>query len=73
MTRVAKGQLPDTSFREARPHFSDAELVDLTLAVVAINGWNRLLIAMRAPAGTYRPGQWRQLHASPDAAQDASH
>ncbi len=33
----------------------ETELVDLALAVVAINGWNRLCISFRAEAGSYRP------------------
>jgi alkylhydroperoxidase family enzyme len=38
-----------------REHFSERELVDLTLAVVAINGWNRLAISFRPPVGEYQP------------------
>jgi hypothetical protein len=37
----------------ARKHFSEKELVDLTLAIVAINGWNRLAIAFRTVPGTF--------------------
>ena len=37
--------------------FDEEELVSLTLAVVAINGWNRLAIAFRSPVGSYVPGQ----------------
>ena len=54
VTRVADGHVPDAVFQEARRFFSEAELVDLTMALVAINGWNRLCIAFRAPAGTYQ-------------------
>ena len=42
-------------FKEARKQFSDDELVDLTLAVTAINSWNRLTISFGVPAGTYHP------------------
>jgi alkylhydroperoxidase family enzyme len=42
-------------FKEARSQFSEEELANLTLAVVAINGWNRLSIALRAVPGTYQP------------------
>ena len=55
VTRVADGHVPDSLFEETRREFSEAEMVDLTLAVVAINGWNRLNIAFRTPAGTYQP------------------
>ena len=34
------------------------ELVDLTIAVIAINGWNRLNVAFRTTPGTYEPGQF---------------
>jgi len=73
VTRVAEGHAPDAVFAEVRRQFSDAEMVDLTLAVATINAWNRLMIAMRAPAGTYRPGQWRQLQGSQETAPPASH
>jgi AhpD family alkylhydroperoxidase len=55
VTRVADGHVPDEVYRSAREHFSEEELVNLTYALVAINGWNRLCIAFRAQAGTYRP------------------
>ena len=56
VTLVADGHVPDDVFQAVRPHFSDAELVDLTWAVVAINSWNRAAIAFRAVPGTYQPG-----------------
>jgi alkylhydroperoxidase family enzyme len=46
---------PDDVYEHARQHFSDGELAKLTLAVVAINGWNRFGIAFRTPAGHYQP------------------
>jgi AhpD family alkylhydroperoxidase len=55
VTRVAENHVPDALFQETRRYFSEAEMVDLTLGVVAINGWNRLNIAFRAPAGSYQP------------------
>jgi len=39
----------------ARQEFSEAELAQLTLAVVAINGWNRFNVVFHTPAGNYRP------------------
>ena len=56
--------MPDAVYAAAREHFSEEELVSLALAVVAINGWNRLSIAFRAEAGHYRPG----MHDRPKAA-----
>jgi AhpD family alkylhydroperoxidase len=55
VTRVSDGHVPDEVFRIARAEFSEDELASLTLAVVAINGWNRLCIAFRVPAGNYKP------------------
>jgi AhpD family alkylhydroperoxidase len=57
LTLIADGGVPDDLFARMKEHFGDAELVHLTLAVVQINGWNRLAIAVRAPAGTYEPAQ----------------
>jgi AhpD family alkylhydroperoxidase len=47
VTLVADGHVPDAVFEDARKQFSEKELVDLTMAIVAINGWNRLAIAFR--------------------------
>jgi alkylhydroperoxidase family enzyme len=55
VTLVSQEQVPDNVFEIARKEFSDKELVDLTMAVIAINGWNRLAISFRAVAGTYQP------------------
>ncbi|MGI0154577.1 MAG: carboxymuconolactone decarboxylase family protein [Thermoplasmata archaeon] len=48
-TKVADPRVPDSVFRQARRSFDPKKLVDRTLAVVAINGWNRLAIAFRMP------------------------
>jgi len=55
VTLVTQTHVSDEVFEEARSHFSDRELADLTLAVVAINGWNRLNIAFRTTPGGYQP------------------
>jgi len=55
VTRVGDGHVPDTVYEAAQAHFREKELADLALAIVAINGWNRLCIAFRRPAGTYDP------------------
>lgn len=59
VTLVAQSHVPDDVYREARKHFSENELVDLTLAIVAINGWNRLNVAFRTVAGNYIPNQYK--------------
>jgi AhpD family alkylhydroperoxidase len=61
ITQITDGHVPDAVFDQARDQFSDQELADLTLAVVAINGWNRLNIAFRTVPGTYEPGQVTRL------------
>ena len=55
VTRVSETHVPDEVYEEARNHFSEKELADLTLAVATINMWNRLLIAGRKTPGTYQP------------------
>ncbi len=55
VTLVHQGHVPDEVYEEARAQFSEQELVNLTMAVVAINGWNRLAIAFRAVPGEYQP------------------
>lgn len=44
----------DDVYELARQRFTEKELVDLTLAIVAINGWNRLAIAFKIVPGTFR-------------------
>jgi len=48
VTLVSESHVPDDVYEQARVHFSDEELVNLTMVVVAINGWNRLSISFRA-------------------------
>src|SRR5262249_50104984 len=51
---------PDEVYASVRDHFSEEELVDLTIAVIATNGFNRLNIAFRPEVGDYRPGMFDQ-------------
>jgi len=55
VTLVHKGHVRDEVYGHARRRFSEKELADLTLAVVAINTWNRLAISFRTVPGTYQP------------------
>jgi alkylhydroperoxidase family enzyme len=55
VTRITEGHVPDEVYEQARGQFSEKELADLTLAVAAINAWNRLAISLRAVPGTYQP------------------
>lgn len=55
VTLIAENHIADELYEQVRQHFSEEELVNLTMAVVAINGWNRLSISFRAEAGSYQP------------------
>jgi AhpD family alkylhydroperoxidase len=55
VTDIASSGISDELFERARVHFSEVELVNLTMAIVAINGWNRLAISFRAVPGSYEP------------------
>src|SRR5580698_6508876 len=57
VTLVSHDHIPDPAYEEARKHFSEAELVNLTMAIVAINGWNRLAIGFRVVPGSYQPAK----------------
>jgi AhpD family alkylhydroperoxidase len=58
VTLVAESRVPDDVFERVRAQFSEDELASLTLAVVSINGWNRLNVAARTVAGDYVPGMF---------------
>jgi AhpD family alkylhydroperoxidase len=53
LTLISEKHVPDDLYERARAQFSEKELVDLSIAVVAINGWNRLAISFGAEAGSY--------------------
>jgi AhpD family alkylhydroperoxidase len=57
VTLVANDHVPDEVYERVRPHFTDEEMTNLTLAICVINSWNRLNVAFRTPAGSYRPAQ----------------
>lgn len=56
VTLIGQDHVPDALYDEAREHFSEQELVNLTMAVIAINGWNRLAIPFRTKVGDHQPG-----------------
>jgi AhpD family alkylhydroperoxidase len=60
VTLITDGHVPDAVYQDVRERFSDEELVNLTLAVITINGWNRLAIAFRAVPGEYQPGMYEE-------------
>ncbi|HEY3991745.1 MAG TPA: carboxymuconolactone decarboxylase family protein [Ktedonobacteraceae bacterium] len=66
LTLVANNQVPDEIYERVKPHFTDEELVNLSVAIVTINAWNRLAISFRSEVGSYQPGSYR-------AEQSATH
>ena len=57
VTLVSIDHVPDDVYETVRQHFDEMELIDLTAAIVAINGWNRLAIAFRTVPGTFQIGR----------------
>ncbi|MDE1920802.1 MAG: carboxymuconolactone decarboxylase family protein [Candidatus Omnitrophica bacterium] len=57
VTRISDEGVPDEVYEAVNQYFSERELVDLTLAIVAINSWNRLGVAFRAIPGEYQPAK----------------
>lgn len=56
VTLVSNG-VHDDVFERVRKQFTDEEMVELTVAIVSINSWNRLAIGLGADIGSYKPGQ----------------
>jgi AhpD family alkylhydroperoxidase len=61
VTLIGDNHVSDDLYEEVKPHFSEKELVDLTLAVATINAWNRLVIASRTEPGTYKVSRVQEL------------
>ena len=64
LTLVSQTGVPDDVYERVRQQFSEEELAELSLAVVAINGWNRLNVAARTVPGDYVPGSLAKLQAA---------
>ncbi|MGN6353019.1 MAG: carboxymuconolactone decarboxylase family protein [Parafilimonas sp.] len=58
LTQLGSGSVPDEIYENARAQFSEQELVDLTMGVIAINSYNRINIAFGADVGSYKVGQF---------------
>jgi AhpD family alkylhydroperoxidase len=61
LTLISETGAPDDVFAEVREHFNDEELANLSLAIVAINSWNRLMVGFRAEPGHYQPGSAEKM------------
>lgn len=55
MTLISENDMSDALYEEVAQHFSEKEMMALTMAIVAINGWNRLAISFRVEPGSYHP------------------
>ena len=62
LTKIPGGAVSDEVFEIARKEFSETELIDLTMAIITINSYNRINIAFRTTAGSYQPGKF-EVHA----------
>lgn len=58
LTEPGQGVASDEIFDALKRHFNDTEILDLMMAVIAINGYNRINIALGAEVGTYQVGQY---------------
>jgi AhpD family alkylhydroperoxidase len=55
VTEIGKAGVPDSLYEKVRAQFSEKEIVDLTMAVIAINAWNRAAISFGTVPGSYQP------------------
>ncbi|HEX8289286.1 MAG TPA: carboxymuconolactone decarboxylase family protein [Pyrinomonadaceae bacterium] len=55
LTLISEKHVPDDLFERTRQHFSEEELVNLTLVVTTINAWNRFAISFQSEPGSYQP------------------
>jgi AhpD family alkylhydroperoxidase len=55
LTLITEGRAPDEVYAEVRKEFGEEELVNLSLAIIMINGWNRFAIGFRKLPGEYQP------------------
>jgi alkylhydroperoxidase family enzyme len=53
LTLITQGHASDEVYEAVRPHFTEKELPDLTIAIGLINAWNRLAISVRTGPGKY--------------------
>ncbi len=55
VTLISARQVPEDIYAQAQAQFNEKELVDLVLAIIVINAWNRLAITFHTPPGSYKP------------------
>jgi alkylhydroperoxidase family enzyme len=54
LTLISEREVPDSLYEHVCSYFNEKEMVALSMAIVAINGWNRLAIGFRTEPGTYK-------------------
>jgi AhpD family alkylhydroperoxidase len=62
LTLISEHHMDDALYEEVRKHFSEKEIADLSIAIIAINSWNRLAIPFRTPPGSYQPRKEKAEH-----------
>lgn len=55
LTLISENEISDLLYENTRKNFSEKDLISLTMAIIAINGWNRLALSFRTVAGSYQP------------------
>jgi len=53
LTLISESDIPDSLYETVREQFTEAEIVNLSMAIITINGWNRLAIPFRSVPGSY--------------------
>jgi alkylhydroperoxidase family enzyme len=72
LTLLPQTGAPDDVYAELERVFGAQEIVALTLAIVAINGWNRFAVGLRSPVGDYVSPHVRVSGGSPALRSDAA-
>lgn len=53
LTNISNTGAPDEDYKEVERLFSPEEIVELTMSIIVINGWNRLAVGFRSEVGNY--------------------
>lgn len=57
-TLIHQNEIDDQLYKSTREHFSEEQLVDLTLVITTINSWNRIAISFKPEVGGYQVGDF---------------
>lgn len=61
VTLIATDRVSDALYDEVSRYFTSDEIANLLMAIVTINGWNRITIATRMVPGSYEPQRQEQV------------